>query len=172
MYNNTCCFIGHRQIEVTIGLKERLTNILKKLIVDESIDTFLFGSKSQFNDLCYSTVSNLKKDFSYLKRIYVRAEFPFIDDSYKAFLLKGYEDTYYPENIINAGKYVYVQRNFEMIDKSRICVFYYNKQYSPPTRKRSRSSLTYYQARSGTDIAYNHAEKMHKSIINIFENQL
>ncbi len=142
MKNSTCCFVGHRQIDATDKLKEHLTEILKKLIIEENIDTFLFGSNSQFNDLCHCVISDLKKDFPYLKRIYVRAEFPFIDDDYKAYLLKRYEDTYYPQNIINAGKYVYVERNSEMIDKSRFCVFYYNKTYTPPPKNSTQNYLS------------------------------
>ncbi len=54
---NTCCFIGHREINVTDELKEKLCVVIKRLITEESIDTFLFGSKSQFDDLCYDSQS-------------------------------------------------------------------------------------------------------------------
>ena len=57
---------------------------------------FLFGSKSRFDDLCYEAVTELKKKYVHIQRIYVRAEFPYIDESYKSYLLKGYEETYYP----------------------------------------------------------------------------
>ena len=48
MCENTCCFIGHRMINETEELKSKLIEIIEKLIVDENIDTFLFGSKSRF----------------------------------------------------------------------------------------------------------------------------
>ena len=41
---NTCCFIGHREINVTDELKEKLRVVIERLIVYENIDTFLFGS--------------------------------------------------------------------------------------------------------------------------------
>lgn len=95
--NNTCCFIGHREIEETEELKAALKNIIEVLITLEGVDTFLFGSKSRFNNLCYHQVTSLKTKYPHIKRIYVRAEFPVIDDSYKEYLLSLYEDTYYPK---------------------------------------------------------------------------
>lgn len=84
---NTCCFIGHRKIKVTDELVCHLEEIIKSLIVTEKVDTFLFGSRSEFNELCLNIVTNLKKKYSHIKRIYVRAEFPYIDDVYKSYLL-------------------------------------------------------------------------------------
>lgn len=155
MQENTCCFIGHRTINETEELKERLCEIIEKLIVDENVDTFLFGSKSRFNSLCHELVTEIKEKYPHIKRTYVRAEYLNIDDSYKDYLLQHYEDTYYPEKIIGAGKAVYVERNCEMIDKSHFCIVYYNEQNAPTTRK------------SGTKIAVDYAVKQGKRIINL-----
>lgn len=57
---NICCFIGHRTINETEQLKLKLYNIIEKLIIEENVDTFLFGSKSRFNDLCYELVTEIK----------------------------------------------------------------------------------------------------------------
>ncbi len=54
---NTCCFIGHRTINETEELKTKLNDIIEKLIVESNVDTFLFGSKSQFNSLCLELVT-------------------------------------------------------------------------------------------------------------------
>lgn len=151
----TCCFFGHRKIDDSLELRTKINEVIEKLIVDEKIDTFLFGSKSQFNSLCYELVTNLKQKYPYIKRIYVRAEFPYIDDSYKTYLLESYEDTNFPEQITQAGKASYVERNCYMIDKSSVCVVYYDSDYHPQNRK------------SGTKIAYNYAIKKDKAIINI-----
>ena len=123
---NICCFIGHREINVTDELKEKLRVVIEHLITDESIDTFLFGSKSHFDDLCYDIVTGTKKKHSHIKRIFVRAEYPYIDESYEAYLLESYEDTYFPKLVLGAGKASYVKRNYEMINKSRFCVVYYD----------------------------------------------
>ena len=156
MINDTCCFIGHKEIDETQELKAKLCKEIESLIEDEGVDTFLFGSKSRFDSLCLELVTKVKEKHPHIKRVYVRAEYPVIDDSYKAYLLRSYEDTYYPEKIVGAGKASYVERNHEMIDKSRFCVFFYDSA-SVATRK------------SGTEIALAYAKKKKKIIINVKE---
>ena len=155
MYKNACCFFGHRKINETEELKSKLIEIIEKLIVENSVDTFLFGSKSRFNSFCQETVTELKKKYPHIKRIYVRAEYPHISEHYKNYLLKSYEDTYYPQNILNSGKAAYVERNYEMINNSYYCIVYYDETNTPTTRK------------SGTKIALDYAIKKRKKIINI-----
>ncbi len=155
---HTCCFFGHRKINITDELVNNLKEIIENLITEKQIDTFLFGSKSQFDKLSLKTITELKNKYPHIKRIYVRAEFPYIDESYKLYLLESYEDTYYPNKIENSGKAVYVERNYEMIDSSSYCVIYYDKSYSPTNSK------------SGTKIAYDYAVKRNIEIINIFNS--
>ena len=116
---HTCCFFGHRKIVETETLKSNLYEIIENLITHEQVYIFLFGSKSQFDDLCLRIVTELKEKYSHIKRIYVRAEFPYIDADYREYLLQKYDDTYYPQKIIDAGKASYVERNREMIDNSK-----------------------------------------------------
>ena len=155
MKEKTCCFFGHRMINETEELKSKLFEIIEKLIVKNSVDTFLFGSKSRFNSLCQETVTEIKQKYPHIKRVYVRAEFPYISDDYKRYLLENYEDTYFPEKIINSGKAAYIERNCEMIDKSRYCIVYYDEKVAPTTRK------------SGTKIALDYAIRHKKEIINL-----
>ena len=150
---HTCCFFGHRKIENEKELTDILTDIIEDLIINKKINTFLFGSKSQFDDLCYDIVTEIKKKYPHIKRIFVRAEYPYIDESYKAYLLENYEDTYFPKSVLGAGKASYVKRNCEMIDNSRFCIVYYKEDYTPKSRK------------SGTKIAFTYAEKKKKNII-------
>ena len=159
MNNKICCFIGHRKISFSDGEIENLYNIIEKLIIEKNVDTFLLGSKSEFDNLCLKIVSDLKRYYSNIKRIYVRAEFPYIDKKYKTYLLKIYDETYYPYNILNAGKCVYVERNCHMIDKSDFCVFFFDENYTTP------NNIT----KSGTKIAYNYALKKKKDVINVFD---
>lgn len=168
---HTCCFVGHRKINETDKLKNKLYKVIEHLIVKNNVDTFLFGSKSDFNDLCYQTVTHLKKQYPHIKRIYVRANFQYIDDEYKSYLLQSYEDTYYPENMTGAGKAAYVERNREMIDNSNFCVVYYDESYAPPRRRNSKSDLFDYQPKSGTKIAYDYAVKKGIEIINILKDK-
>ena len=165
----TCCFLGHRKIIETDELKTKLYNEIEKLISEKKADTFLFGSKSQFNDLCYKTVTALKERYPYIKRIYVRAEFPYISGSYEKYLSHRYEKTYYPDKLVNAGKAVYVERNFEKIDNSSFCICYYDANYTPSGRKRNKTDLIEYQPKSGTAIAYEYAIKRGLFMINVYK---
>ena len=162
MNQNTCCFFGHRKIKITDELKTNLYNEIKYLITKESIDTFIFGSKSQFDDLCHEIVSELKVEYHFIKRVYVRAEFPYIDDDYHSYLLESYEETYYPPGMLNAGKLSYIERNYEMINSSKFCIVYFDEDYTPPSNK----------GKSGTKIAYDYALKKKKTVINLFNAQL
>ena len=149
----TCCFFGHRTINETAEQKSKLIEIIEKLIVDENVDIFLFGSKSRFNSLCLELVTEIKEKYPHIKRIYVRAEYPDINEQYTNYLLESYEDTYYPEHIIGSGRAAYVERNYEMIDNSHYCIVYYDEPNAPTTRK------------SGTKIALDYAIKRKKEVI-------
>ena len=153
---SACCFFGHRKTEETKPLRNNLYNTIEDLIVNKNVSIFLFGSKSAFDDLCHEVVTELKVKYPFIKRIYVRAEYPYINDDYNNYLLESCEETYYPEKIKGAGKASYVERNREMIDKSEFCVVYYDEKYTPPKRK------------SGTKIAYDYAVKKGLNIINLF----
>ena len=153
MKDKTCCFFGHRKINETQELKSKLIEIIEKLIVEKQVDTFLFGSKSRFNGLCLELVTKIKEKYPHIKRVYVRAEYPYISDDYKKYLSKIYEDTYYPERIMNSGRASYVERNYEMINNSHFCIVYYDESNAPTTRK------------SGTKIALGYAIKQGKQII-------
>ncbi len=164
----TCCFFGHRKISKSEDLSSSLTKTVEWLITEKGVDTFLFGSNSAFDLLCHETVTKLKEKHPHIRRIYVRAEFPFIDEHYTNYLLKSYEETYFPEKIINAGKASYVERNREMINKSHFCVVYYDENYVPPLRKHSRRSVSTYQPKSGTQLAFSYAKKQNKQLFNLF----
>lgn len=152
MQTNACCFIGHREIDETEELKSKLYEVVENLIVDEKVDTFLFGSKSQFDSLCLDILIKIKEKHPHVKRVYVRAEYPEISDEYQKYLLNYYEETYFPEKIKGATKNIYVKRNYEMIDNSKFCIIYCNENYSKANRK------------SGTKIALDYAIKRKKTI--------
>jgi len=154
MQKNTCCFIGHRTINETEELKKQLYKTVETLIAVKRVNTFLFGSKSRFNDLCYEVVSGLKQRYPNIKRVYVRAEYPVIGEEYENYLSEFYEETFFPQKIIKAGRAIYNERNSIMIDSSESCVFYFDNQNAPP--------------KSGTKAAFNYAKKRNKEIINLF----
>ena len=155
MNRNVCCVFGHRKIEDSEELRERVRRVMRRLVLDEGVDTVLFGSKSAFDELCHAVVSELKCEFPQLKRVYVRAEFPFITEQYAAHLLQFYEETYFPAGIENAGRAVYIERNFEMIRQSRYCLVYFDADYRPRKGK------------SGTAIAYERAVRQGCTVLNL-----
>lgn len=90
MKEKTCCFFGHGTISETEELKSKLIEIIEKLIVDEKVDTFIFGSKSRFNSMCLELVTEIKEKYPHIKRIYVRAEYQDINEQYTNYLLESY----------------------------------------------------------------------------------
>lgn len=153
---HTCCFLGHRNIPASLQIKNDVYSLVIDLIVNRGVDTFLFGSRSAFDRLCYDVVSQVKNEHPHIKRIYVRAEYPHIDNSYLAYLLQFYEETYFPDKILHAGKASYIERNQEMINKSMFCIVYYCKHTA--------------NKRSGTRIAFDYAKRKGSTIMNIAEN--
>lgn len=148
----TCCFIGHRQIAETEKLRAALKTTIESLIVNEKVDTFLCGSKSRFNDLCLELVTEIKKSHPHVKRVYVRAEYPIISEEYEKYLLKCYEETYFPQKLAGAGRSVYVQRNIEMIKESGFCIVYLLEGERYATRKSGTKIAAEYASRQGCRI--------------------
>lgn len=103
----------------------------------------------------------------YIRRIYLRAEFPYIDESYTTYLLQSYDHAYYSERMINSGKESYVELNYEMIDNSSYCIIYYDENYMPPKRRNSKRDVSDYQPSSGTKRAYNYTIKNNTAVFNL-----
>ena len=162
MESKTCCFIGHRKIDVTSSLQDALKKLIENLIVHENVKTFLFGSKSGFDDLCLLLVSEMKKVYPHIKRVYVRSVYPELSESYLRYLLTLYGETYMPKQVENAACASYVKRNQEMINRSDFLVFYYNEHYTPTPKRQS-----------GTERAYQYAvrknKKQKKKIFNVYK---
>ena len=156
---SSCCFIGHREIKVTEILKLELNKLIINLISNARVTTFLFGSKSKFDTLCYEVIRKIKEDYPHIRRIYVRSMYEDISDSYEEYLLSLYEETYIPKSVVNSGKLSYIKRNQYMIDMSDYCVFFYDVSYEPPNRRN--------KSKSGTKIAYEYAVSKKKKIINV-----
>lgn len=180
--HKTCSFFGHRVIRVTEELKQKLINVIKDLIENKKVSVFIFGSRSEFDNLCHLIVSQLMKDYPFIKRVVYtcRSETHIIENerlekeeifsrlSNQKIHLQGFEEEIKHRTRNNAGKASYVERNKAMIDDSDYCVFYYDEKYKPKLRKYSKSDLDCYQPKSGTRIAYMYAKQKKKNILNIF----
>ena len=149
----TVAFIGHRKIAHEFAQQAALREIIRDFIVQENADTFLFGSRSEFDALCYNIVSELQKEYPHIRRVYVRAEYPYIHNDYKAYLRTLYEESFYPPEILHAGYKVYVERNRKMVDMCDLLVCYCNERI---------------QRASGTLSAVHYARRRPKRICNVF----
>ena len=178
----TVCFIGHRTVNNAEQIKVKLFDILSKLIYDGA-DTFLFGSRSDFDSLCWEVVTALKEQHPHIKRVCYTAPHETAltskeerEESERFFsqMMKcevhymDYEETICSQKSLTANKNAYIMRNQEMIDNSDVCVFYYNESYLPPKRKSTSKFLPDYQPKSGTAIAYTYAIRKKKRILNVF----
>ena len=179
--DSVCCFIGHRKIEITGNLVERLKRIIENLVLNNNVYFFAFGSRSEFDSLCYSVVTELKKKYPKIKRVVYtckheacvfeeeREEMERISSNVtgKKVKLLSYDEEYNFSAKYSAGKASYVERNYAMIDNSKYCIFYYDVNYKPDIRKSSKNSVYCYQPKSGTKLAYEYAVKKNKTIILI-----
>ncbi len=154
----TVAFIGHRKVENGGEVVRRLEQTVRFLVEKKNAQTFLFGSKSAFDELSLSVVTELKeKYYPDIKRVYISSKDETIPEYYENYLLKVYDATFFPRAVKNAGARSYVVRNRAMIDKCNILVTYFNADYNPPSGKTS-----------GTRIAVDYALKENKKIINLY----
>jgi uncharacterized phage-like protein YoqJ len=72
---SACCFIGHRNIERASEVQEKLRKELRKLI-EQGTTRFIFGDHSEFNTLCYDTVTELMQEYPQIKRVKFRKDYP------------------------------------------------------------------------------------------------
>ena len=184
MGEKTCCFIGHRKIEITNELISRLTCEVERLILS-GVTVFLFGTRSEFNSICHKVVSQLKESHPEIVRIAYTAfhECVSLDvelDQYDETIsiiwehkvhLDGYDAEITPEVLRKGGKATYVERNRIMIDLSDYCIFYYDEAYRPERHERSRKYFDHHltSAQSGTKLAYKYALRKKKTIINAYK---
>ena len=182
MKSNVCSFWGHRKIEMTEDLKQKIKGIIEDMIVNNNVRTFLFGSRSEFDNLCHLLVTELKEKYPNIKRkaytcksetCTLESERQKWEGIYARFKrekvqLLGVEESVEYKTKYIAGKASYIERNKAMIDDSDYCIFYYDKNYKPPQRKYSKRNVCYYQPQSGTAIAYAYAERKGKIVLNVF----
>ncbi len=165
-YLISCCFIGHRFIQ-NKKIIQPLKTLILDLIENKKVTEFYFGSKSEFNDLCYDLVSEFKPQYKNIKRICVTCKSECVvlanekekmQEIYNKILnnekVREFEDEIKFDNVLKSGKLAYVKRNEEMIKISDYCIFYLDEHYIKPNKKSS-----------GTKIAYEYAKRKNKNII-------
>ena len=167
----TCCVIGHRKIADNEVMRRLIRTEVIAMIETKEVNTFIFGSKSRFDNLCYKIVTDLKKThYPFLCRIaYItKGQFVVTEEERERFEnvlnkitdkdmgLTAFDRIEYHDILDKSGKASYIERNRLMIDASDYCLFYYDESYRPP------------HGNSGTALAYAYATKKRKTIIDLF----
>lgn len=95
-----CCFIGHRNIEKASEVQEKLRKELRKLI-EQGTTRFIFGDHSEFNTLCYDTVTELMQEYPQIKRVKFRKDYPEITESVKQYFSMAMKIISVPKGLLS-----------------------------------------------------------------------
>ena len=179
------CFIGHRDVPDTEELQEKIRITVERLITEEGVTYFLFGSRSDFDSICHDVVTDLQEKYPHIQRVAYtcrhecatmkedKAEEERIWSSIlkRPVRIKDYDAEYEHPTKYTSGRASYVERNQAMITDSDFCVFYFDETYLPPRRKQGSSFLSDYQPKSGTAVAYKYAVQKKKEIVNLYAGE-
>ena len=167
----SCSFFGHRDTPQTEELKQKVRETVEWLIVEEGVDTFLFGSRSNFDELCHIVVTELKEKYPYIRRVAylckhesgcyagegeeTRRRIKVVTgrDVYVA----EYEEIKKSDRVNSAGRASYIERNQLMVDVSdyKILYYYFKKENN--------------KIRSGTQSIYSYLlDKKCVKVINLY----
>ena len=134
----TCSFFGHRDTEQTEELKQKVGETVERLIVEEGVDTFLFGSRSKFDELCHMVVTELQEKYPHIRRIAYLCKHEagcLVGEGAKMkqkikqltgrdAYVSEYEEIKKSDRVNSAGRASYVEQNQLMIDESDVVVLY------------------------------------------------
>ena len=163
----TCSFFGHRDTPQTEELKQKVRETVERLIVEERVDTFLFGSRSNFDELCYIVVTGLKEKYLHIQRIAylckhetaclvgagVKMKQQIKQLTGRDVYVPEYEDIKRSDRVDSAGRASYVERNCLMIKDSNFVVVHLEE---------GRNG-----GKSGTRLAYKYSLRQKKSMITV-----
>lgn len=146
-----CSCFGHTYIEITDELKARTREEIEKAIAD-GVGVFLFGGRSDFDDLVYDIVSEKKVQEAQLdiKRVFCFALDKQLRKPPRWFERKEYEDFECPTKDFEWWYTAIYFRNRAMIDRSDLVLFYAEEREN-----------------SGAYKAFEYAVKSHARFVNL-----
>jgi len=161
-----CSFFGHRDTPQTEELKQKVSETVERLIVEEGVDTFLFGSRSNFDELCHMVVTELKEKYPHIQRIaYLckhesgclagegkKEQCRIKELTGRDVYVREFEDIKRSSRVNSAGRAAYVERNYWMIDDSCFVIIYCE-------------SAKIAKKPSGTLFAYNYSKQKGKKLV-------
>ena len=165
----SCSFFGHRDTPQTEELKQKVKETVEHLIVEEGVDTFLFGSRSNFDELCHIVVTELKEKYPYIRRIAylckhetgclvgtgMELKRKIKEITGRNAYVAEYEEIRKSDRVNSAGRTCYVERNQWMIDDSDFAIISIKKNYLLS------------QSISGTFLVYKYALKRNVIILEV-----
>lgn len=175
--------IGHNEFTISLEERLKLTQFIEELIIND-VSKFNFSSRSRFvycvweivSELQYTKFShvkmvayNTKNEVSILAEDKEKQQKALLSVLKKEVKVQYFDQVIESERSYKATKNTYIERNKDIIDNSDVCLFYYDPEYKPPMRKRSKQSISPYQPQSGTKIAYEYAKRKNKKIYNVFD---
>lgn len=155
---HSCCFTGHRRIQITENLTHILSNELCRLIEVYGITEFYSGGAIGWDTLCAQTVINLR--FKY-QQIRLHLVLPCCEEhqtaswngkqkaEYRKILSAADSVEFMSENYYNGCM---KKRNARLVELADFCVCYYNEKNSA----------------SGTGQTVRMALKKHIPVINVY----
>ena len=138
----SCSFFGHRDAPQTDELKQKVREIVERLILEEEVDTFLFGSRSNFDELCHIVVTELKEKYPYIRRVAylckhetaclvgagMEEQRRIKEIAGRDVYVREFEDIKKSDRVNSAGRAAYVERNQWIIDNSDFVLFFLNRK--------------------------------------------
>ena len=160
-----CSFFGHRDTPQTEELKQKVRETVERLIVEEGVDTFLFGSRSKFDELCHMVVTELKEKYPHIQRIaYLckhesgclagegkKEQCRIKELTGRDVYVREFEDIKRSSRVNSAGRASYVERNYWMINDSDFVVVHLDEERNGGKR--------------GTRLAYKYSLRQKKSML-------
>ncbi len=138
MESKICCFVGHRKLENPEEVAAALAKVVMRLVGQDNVRTFLFGSKSEFDTLSLAIVTECKRHVPEIKRVAYtcksegcmlekdRAKWDRLRSKADMELMETFVDEEFEHKTkYTAGKASHVERNVAMVDASDVCVIYY-----------------------------------------------
>ena len=156
-FMKACSFFGHRDTAQTEELKQKVREIVERLIVEEGVDTFLFGSRSKFDELCHMVVTEFQEKYPKIRRVAYLCKHETVSLAGEGIELKRkiekfsgrdvyvaeYEEIKKSDRVNSAGRASYVERNQWMIDDSDVVFIYPTPEKNMQTNSGTRHSMLY-----------------------------
>lgn len=128
----TVSFFGHRAINNFSYIEEQLENVIVELLYNKEYVEFLVGRNGEFDQLVSSTIRRLKKQYR-AENCYHTLVLPYDMAIYKN-NVSSFESYYDQVDIYESFDKVHfkasiLNRNYEMVDRSNLIVFYIEREF-------------------------------------------